>query len=323
MILLVALLLAAEQHPGIETVYGFAAAPGGPRVRTIVTAPRGAATTLPGIFVVGWLSCDSVELARPNLHGVDRLLLEIVRGSGALVMRMEKPGLGGSEGNCARTDFDTELAAYRAAFAKLLEDPRLDRSRVMLVGISNGGGFAPLVAGDAKISRIVSVGGWAKTWFEHMIALERRRVAFEDEPSASLKKLFELHAAYLFEKLTPAQVVEKRPWLAGVWYDEAGSQYGRPASFYHQLQSLEVLAAWKKLRAPALIVWGEYDWIMDRSDQELLRDAAGPGSKLLVVPRADHILTVHPDARAAYRHMGAGGYPSEAAKDILDFLRGG
>jgi hypothetical protein len=36
----------------------------------------------------------------------------------------------------------------------------------------------------------------------------------------------------------------RRPHLAGLWYDKPDSQYGRPAAFYHQLQRLDLAAAW-------------------------------------------------------------------------------
>jgi pimeloyl-ACP methyl ester carboxylesterase len=313
---------ARESHPGIEVEYGAVALPDGSLVRTIATAPK-ASKRFPGIFVVGWLSCDSVELNGPDPRGVNRLLQDLVRQSGALVLRMDKPGVGDSPGDCARLDFDSELSAYRAAFRAFLRHPRLDQRQITVVGISNGGGFAPLVAEGAPVARYVSIDGWTKTWFEHMIALERRRLALTDasSPTEALKKLTQFHAAYLFDRLTPAEVVRARPALDGIWYDEPDSQYGRPARFYHQLQALDLAAAWAQVKVPTLVVWGEYDWIMDRSDQELIRDLVGAQARLLVVPRADHVFSVHPDARTAYRRMGSGDYPSQAAGEILAFVR--
>jgi pimeloyl-ACP methyl ester carboxylesterase len=333
MTLLIALAVAAaadlpkktplEQHPGIETVAEVVEGPRGLRLRTITTAPAGA-DRLAGVFVVGWLSCDSVEL-RPNPRGVNRLVQDIVRKSNALVFRVDKPGVGDSEGDCARTDFVTELEAYRRAFARFRQHPRVDPSRVVLLGISNGGGFAPLVAGDAPVAAYVTVGGWSKTWFEHMIDLERRRLALSGtDPGgvdAGMKRLAEFHASYLFDRLTPAQVVERKPHLKGVWYDEPDSQYGRPAAFYHQLHDLDLASAWSKVHVPTLVVWGEYDWIMDRGDQEQIVQLVGPAAHLLVVPRADHSFSQHPDARKAFEKMGSGEYPSAVAEQILAFVK--
>ncbi len=312
-----------ERHPGIAISAGTVEGPGGLRLRTFTTAPPGKGK-LAAVFVVGWLSCDSVELS-DSPRGVDRLVQDVIRKSGALVFRIDKPGAGDSEGDCAKTDFETELDAYRRAFETFRNDPRVDPARVALLGISNGGGFSPLVAGDVPVAAYVSVDGWSKTWFEHMIELERRRVVLAGtDPSKAaplIKALSEFHAAYLFDRLTPAEVIERRPHLKGVWYDKPDSQYGRPARFYHQLQALDLASAWGRVRAPTLVVWGEYDWIMDRSDQEQIVRLVGDRARLLVVPRADHVFTQHPDRVAAFRHMGEGDYPAAEAGEILSFLR--
>jgi pimeloyl-ACP methyl ester carboxylesterase len=105
------------------------------------------------------------------------------------------------------------------------------------------------------------------------------------------------------------------------WYDAPDSQYGRPARFYHQLQDLDLAAAWSKVRVPTLVVWGEYDWIMDRSDQDQIVQLVGPPARLLIVPRGDHSFSQHADAATAFKKMGQADYPATAAAEILSFLR--
>jgi pimeloyl-ACP methyl ester carboxylesterase len=298
------------------------------RLRTLITVPH-VTGKLPAVFLVGWLSCDSVEVAPTAKDGDSRLLRQIIEESGAIVMRVDKPGVGDSEGVCRETDFDTELSGYRAAFAALQANERVDTRRIVMLGISNGGGFSPLVADGARVAGYVSIDGWSKTWFEHMIELERRRLVLEGQPPATLnaqmKLLTEFHAAYLLERHTPAEVITAHPYLKSVWYDEPTHQYGRPASFYHQLQSLDLFAAWSRVDAPALIVWGEYDWIMSREDQvaivDLVNAHGGGRARLLVVPAMDHSFSTHPSLKAAYTHMGSGDYPVAAAAEILRFIR--
>ena len=57
----------------------------------------------------------------------------------------------------------------------------IDTKKIYILGISNGGGFAPLVpeseTEQAQVRGYISVGGWVKTWFEHMLEIERRRFA--------------------------------------------------------------------------------------------------------------------------------------------------
>ena len=112
--------------------YGSVVSELGHRLRTIVTKPKGATGRLPGLFLAGWLSCDSVESPVGEPDGFARLLRHVMTQSGYVVMRMDKPGIGDSEGPaCAETDFRTELAGYRAAFQAFASfgrrGPRADR----------------------------------------------------------------------------------------------------------------------------------------------------------------------------------------------------
>jgi pimeloyl-ACP methyl ester carboxylesterase len=317
-----------ESHAGIDTEWGAVLGPGGLRLRSILTLPPGAARKS-AVFVVGWLSCDSVEISTKHPDSTALLIRDIVEHSDSAVFRMDKPGVGDSEGVCSTTDFATELESYRRAFAALRSDARINPSRIVVVGISNGGGVAPLVAKDADVAGYVAVDGWSKTWFEHMIDLERRRLVLSGmKPEAigpAMAALSEFHAAYLFDQLTPAEVLRRRPHLAGLWYDKPDSQYGRPAAFYHQLQRLDLAAAWARVRVPTLVVWGEYDWIMDRADQEqIVQLVNGDGvqrAALLVVPGADHNFGRHPDRQTAFDRNGDGSYPTEWGQMIVDFIR--
>ena len=317
-----------ESHAGLSTEWGEIMGPKGLRLRTIVTAPVGTLRRT-AVFVVGWLSCGSGEIPSTQPYSTDELIRDIVEHSGAVVLRVDKPGAGDSEGVCAETDFTTELEGYRRAFTALRQHPRVDPQRLIVLGISNGGGFAPLVPGDAPVAAYVTVGAWSKTWFEHMVDLERRRLLFSgiaaSKIDAAMAALSEFHATYLFDQLTPAEVLRRRPHLQGVWYDDPESQYGRPAAYYHQLERLDLGAAWGRVRVPTLVVWGEYDWIMDRADQDqIVRLVNADGTahaSLLVVPRVDHGFGMHRDAQSAFEHNGEGRYSEEGGKKIIDFIQ--
>ncbi len=67
---------------------------------------------------------------------------------GFALFRMDKPGSGDSDGVCAETDFEAELAGYRAAFRSIRNYDFVDPDRIYILGVSNGGGVAPLIPGD-------------------------------------------------------------------------------------------------------------------------------------------------------------------------------
>lgn len=99
-----------ETFPGIDVTYDSVLPENGLRFRTIITRPKNATGRLPGLFLAGWLSCDSVEVPVGPKGGIEKLLDVLITQSGFVVMRMDKPGVGDSEGHCSQADFQAELA---------------------------------------------------------------------------------------------------------------------------------------------------------------------------------------------------------------------
>jgi len=263
---------AQEHYPGVVVSYDSIRDPAGHRLRLIITRPDGTTERSAAIFVAGWLSCDSVEAPPGTMDSTQRVFQALAQLPGFVTLQLDKPGVGDSEGNCAETDFLTELAAYRQAFRKLLELPFVDPRRIFVFGISNGGGFAPLVAEGAPVKGYVTDGGWLKTWLEHMLEIERRRLLLSEEPpeqlNTSMKAVERLYCEFLLDRQPPASILAAHPQLRPLWQGDPEHQYGRPIVYYQQLQDLDLMAAWSKVKAPLLALHGQYDWIMSRGDIE-------------------------------------------------------
>jgi pimeloyl-ACP methyl ester carboxylesterase len=322
--------LPREQLQGVEIIHDSALTDLGFRVRTIVSRPRNATGKLPAVFLVGWLSCDSVEYPfGPGEDGFGQLLHDIATQSGYVLLRTDKPGIGDSGGpQCGETDFQTELAAYRAAFRTLKRYDFIDLERVFILGLSNGGGFAPLVPQEEKVRGYVVAGGWSKTWFEHMLELERRRLKLSGkkpgEVTDAMKGYAEFYTDYLQRKMTPGGIVKAKPHLASLWDDEPEHQYGRPASFFHQLQDLNLSASWEKVTAPVLVMHGEYDWIMSRDDHELIAEIVNSKhagrARFVELPKSDHLFMAFENMSKAFNGEG-GRYNKSVTEQVLAFLR--
>lgn len=296
--------------------------------RVIVTTPAQARGPRATVFVAGWLSCDPIQMPNgPGNDGFLRLVRAVIERSGMTVVRVEKPGVGGSAGDCAETDFDTELAGYRTAFEAMRSIPPVDTTRIVILGLSNGGGFAPLVAGAHAVRGFVSVSGWARTWAEHMLDLERRRLLLAGTPpeevTAQMRRWLPFYDAYLDRGRTPRQIEAEIPALRGLWYDEPDHQYGRPARYYQQLQALDLATAWSRVRVPVLVVHGSLDWIM--SDEDVAPIAAAlPGAaagsararrQVIVLRGRGHALRWYPSAADAFH--GRNGAVRDDVNDIV------
>jgi pimeloyl-ACP methyl ester carboxylesterase len=269
-----------ESYPNVDVIYDSVIAPDGKRLRTIITKPRKAKGKLPVIFVAGWLSCDSVEAPADTKDETGLVFRGLAQMPGFALFRMDKQGVGDSEGVCAETDFHSELAGYRSAFRALKNYDFIDANRVYMLGISNGGGFAPLVpesvAEQSAVRGYISVGGWVKTWFEHMLEIERRRFALmgevPGEVNGRMKGAATLYHEWLIKSRPVDDIVKGQPQLSELWPEgrDHAHLYGRPLAFYEQLQNLNLADAWSRVKASTYVLRGAFDWIMSREDSELI-----------------------------------------------------
>ena len=314
--------LARERHEGVETVYTSVLNPKGPRQRAIITRPSGAASRLPAILFVPWLSCDSVEAPGGPSAGIDELLIRVATESRWVMLRVDKPGVGDSEGVCADTDLETEIAGSRAALAMLRAHPWVDPQRIVIMGQSFSGAFLPMVAGDTPVAGYIFINSWSRTWMERLIEFERLQLEASGlraaEVSNRIRQLSEFYALFLEQRKTPAAIIRERPHLAAVWSDQPMHQYGRSAAFHHQLQAINPAAAWEKVSVPTLVMWSDADLVMHRQDHERLvamvnRNRAGAAS-LVIVPGADHGLAARTDGGKPF-------LPEIAPRSILEFLK--
>jgi pimeloyl-ACP methyl ester carboxylesterase len=324
-----------EKLEGLDTHYGSVVTERGHRVRTITTKPQGATGKLPALLLVNWLSCESSEWPLGANSGHSKLIQGVAQKSGFVMMRVDRPGVGDSDGPpCADTDFEMELAGWRAALKALKQHPSVDPDRVFLFGVSNGGGVAPLVAQAGtdkaeKIAGYVVTGGWMKTWLEHMLEHERRRLRLSGSSPAEINEKMrgygELYTLYLEQKMTPAEVLRERPHLAPLWYDEPEQQYGRPAAFYHQLQGLNLAAAWDKVDVPVLVIYGEYDWIMSREDHVMIADLVNknhPGkARYVEVPKMDHLFHLNESQQKSFDDYDSGTFDASLIPLITGWLQ--
>jgi pimeloyl-ACP methyl ester carboxylesterase len=76
---------------------------------------------------------------------------------------------------------------------------------------------------------------------------------------------------------------------------------------------------------PVLILYGEYDWIMSRDDQDLIVKIVNkrhPGkAKLILYPKMDHNLDVYETLEKAFRGEGRS-FDARVVDLIIDWLKG-
>ncbi len=322
-----------ETIEGLDSLYDELPRRDGVRLRTILTRPAGHEGPLPTILFVQWLSCSSIELPASATDGWSDMLRRVARESGFAMWRTEKRGVGDSEGGpCSALDYETELADHREALAALRRSPHVDPGRIFVFGASMGATMAPLLAAGEEVAGVVVWGGGAKTWFERTLGFERRRRELAGAPLAELDREVRRVTAFLHEYLlrgrTPAAIASGDPELGAVWGEilgtEGATHYGRPLAFHHQAQRQDWAAAWERVAAPVLVLYGEYDWFEDEAGHALIASIANrrtPGAgRFVVVARTDHHFSAYPTPEAAFAERDGTVAEGPAVEEIVRWL---
>jgi dienelactone hydrolase len=192
--------LVQERMTGAEMEYGSVVASGA-RLRTIMSIPANLAGRAPAVMLIPGGGCGSIDtplfpdIAQPGL-------MRVIGMNGFVTMRVEKSGVGDSEGPpCDSIGYEQELSGYRAALRALTSHRAVDSKRVFLLGISLGGVFAPVLANETAVAGIVAYGTLASAPSPYPGRHERffREFASVDIPAAWAKvdsRVLVMHGGY-------------------------------------------------------------------------------------------------------------------------------
>lgn len=241
---------------------------GGGALRDFMVTQRGGPIG-PVVFLLQGYTCASVETASADASHYQ--LIQGLLARGISTYRIEKPATGDSRGGtpCSDIDFATELAAFRAGYAALIEKYGIPPNRIYLFGHSLGGIIAPLLAAEARPRGVAVYGTVFENWQDYMFQVVRVQdfLARNADPAAgeaAAESIRALHHQIFVERLTPTQIVERDPgagallrtflkWDGGVHY------YGRHYAYWQGLARQRMTAAWRDVHAPVLAIYGESD----------------------------------------------------------------
>jgi pimeloyl-ACP methyl ester carboxylesterase len=166
-----------------------------------------------------------------------------------------------------------------------------------------------LAAEGTEVKGYVVDGGWIKTWYEHMLEIERRRLTLAGHGASELNTLIkraeEFYSGYLLDRLSPRELFARRAEFNSLWEGDPEHQYGRPVAYYQQLQDLNLMAAWSGVKAPLLALHGEFDWIMSAGDMEIMVGLVNHnlpgGAEMVEMPATGHTFEHYASQEAAFK----------------------
>jgi uncharacterized protein len=311
-----------ESSEAYDVTYGEVAADGN-RYRTLSTKPKNAAPVAT-LFLIQGVGCMSVD--NPPASNSYKSLIESLSRRGFATLRVDKPGVGDSQGGpCATADWATEINAYRAALATLK-----DEKNVVLFGHSMGGVMAPLVASaHPSLRGIVVYGTTYRSWNQYTLDNFRRQGRLAGESFETIaedeRRMEKFNALFFVQKVPLEKIVAEHPEFRES-YPNGTFTAGKAGKYFQQMYDADVVKAWKATAVPVLAAYGAADFLTDANEHELIARAVNswrPGTATFVqLEGIDHWLrTASSQAQSLEQGPSGGQYSDLLAEKIAAFVK--
>jgi pimeloyl-ACP methyl ester carboxylesterase len=287
----------------------------GNRMRTIISKPK-VPGRHPALMLIQGYSPISYDYDL-NGPGLDAPVLYEFARWGFVTMRVEKPGVGDSEGGpFGQVDFVTELDIYRQALLQLKSLDDVDTGNVFIFGHSMGGAFGPIVASEIPVRGIAVYGIEARTWHEYLLDTVRYQgllagstYGYLDEAVRQGSRVMEM---VFQDHLSPDRIKIEHPELAATVDSTfpGGLFNGKTADFWGQLENTNFASYWEKCNTRVFAVHGASDFVSYKVDHELVADIVNrvhPGwGRFATAPSSDHLFSNWATEAESLKHWPTG-----------------
>jgi len=257
----------------------------------------------------------------PGLKGYMpfRQIAEYLAARGIAVLRADDRGVGNSGGRdtldrVTTSDFADDV---RAQVAYLRSRADIDPSRIVVIGHSEGGVIAPLVAAsDPRLAGVILLAGTAKPGEE--VLRFQLNYAAENNPGLS-------------EEEKAKKRAETEGFIRAIKEDGDVSKYPAPlrglsSSWGRAFLTYDPLTTIRKVRQPILILQGALDRQVTAEQARMLEEAARRAGNrdvtVRVFPNLNHLfLQARTGAETEYANLETYGLGEDVLQAIADWLQ--
>ncbi|RYG38371.1 alpha/beta fold hydrolase [bacterium] len=287
----------ADNGPTYETVYDQVASKGN-RIRIFVTKPKTPGKH-PVLFLIQGIGYVSNEQPLTSTSGYGRIC-RAFSDKGYVTVRVEKPGLGDSEGGPAdKVDFDADLDSFRQALLKTKTYDFVDPEKIVIFGHSMGGCEGPILASEIPVRGLSVYGTVIRSWHEYTLDMYRNQTTLSGGKASSVDGLARQAVAALHlifnEGLSPKEAKDRSPkWAAAIdtFMPDGEHMSGMGLPFWRGCYAENFASYWEKLDTNVLSLYGACDFVAERIDHPIIADTvnkAHPGkARFVEVPNTDH-----------------------------------
>lgn len=256
-----------ETSETAEVIYDAVPFSGG-KLRSIIHKPK-ADGQMPLLVFLQGFSCGSIDL----YHAPDDPVRQLVDGlveRGFVVYRVEKPGVGDSDGtlDCDEIDYETEVAAFDAAVGQLDRYDFVDTDNIFYFGHSLGGITAPILAAKHQPKGVAVYGTIFESWYEYMQKVFRDQAYVRKDDwirTENASRDAQKFLAELFLSDKSVQEMALDPAIKNqldnriLDYDGGDHFVGRHYTFWRGINAANPVQAWRDADVHTLAIYGEFD----------------------------------------------------------------
>lgn len=239
----------------------------GDLLRSILIRPEGIDNP-PVLFYLQGYGCASQDYYH-SPHPVKAFVEDLV-SKGIAVFRMEKPGMGDSQGDlrCEEIGYHLEVDAFEEGLRTLKRVAGIDSSKVFLFGHSLGGITAPQLAARIPVRGMVNYGSVSTSWYEYLMKMMREQSLIFNMDYEAIQERVNTRGPIVYDYLVERQSLESlqsNPAYADHLYDglphiqESGQVLYRHFDFMPEINSVDITAALKDAGTHTLALQGEFD----------------------------------------------------------------
>lgn len=326
-----------EQSPVAQIVYDAVPFEDG-MLRSILHKPKADGHFPLVVFMQGF-DCGSIDAYYDNAGPIRRMVDGLVE-KGFAVYRVEKPGVGDSNGSldCESIDYDQELAAFDTALGELKKYKFIDHENIFYFGHSLGGITAPILAAKHQPKGVMVYGTVLKSWHEYMHEVHREQAIKRGDDfirlDANTRAVAPLLAEFFLMKKSPAELAKNPDYLAlmenGIMAFQDDRLFGRHYTFWQNLNDHNQAEAWKKAGVHTLALYGEYDLqaISAEAAENIaaLVNAYHPGKgQYMIIPETEHAFARVPSMKEYVQMRNSGAFDRQYMtqnfnKDIVEII---